>query len=79
MPLDGAIYGLASHGAFLGAFKPGNRSKAVKGCIWPAALRIRTRHANGDDVRLDRRGFGTAISVGEGCRRQRQRPASATR
>jgi phytoene desaturase len=30
-PLNGAIYGLASHGAFLGAFKPGNRSRAVKG------------------------------------------------
>ncbi|WP_135469894.1 phytoene desaturase family protein [Crenalkalicoccus roseus] len=29
--LDGAIYGLASHGAFLGAFKPGNRSKVVRG------------------------------------------------
>jgi diapolycopene oxygenase len=29
--LDGAIYGLASHGRFLGAFKPGNRSRAVKG------------------------------------------------
>ncbi|HYF09008.1 MAG TPA: phytoene desaturase family protein [Acetobacteraceae bacterium] len=29
--LDGAIYGLASHGAWLGAFKPGNRSKQVKG------------------------------------------------
>jgi phytoene desaturase len=29
--LDGAIYGLASHGAFLGAFKPSNRSKAIKG------------------------------------------------
>jgi diapolycopene oxygenase len=29
--LNGAIYGLASHGAFTGAFKPGNRSKAVKG------------------------------------------------
>ena len=29
--LNGAIYGLASHGAFLGAFKPGNRSRAVKG------------------------------------------------
>ncbi|WP_254453448.1 phytoene desaturase family protein [Siccirubricoccus sp. G192] len=29
--LDGAIYGLASHGAFLGAFKPGNRSRAVRG------------------------------------------------
>ncbi|APT56391.1 phytoene desaturase [Roseomonas gilardii] len=29
--LNGAIYGLASHGTFLGAFKPGNRSRAVKG------------------------------------------------
>ncbi|HZF75599.1 MAG TPA: phytoene desaturase family protein [Acetobacteraceae bacterium] len=29
--LDGAIYGLASHGAFMGAFKPGNRSRVVKG------------------------------------------------
>jgi len=29
--LNGAIYGLASHGKFLGAFKPSNRSKAVKG------------------------------------------------
>lgn len=29
--LDGAIYGLASHGKFLGAFKPGNRSPDVRG------------------------------------------------
>ena len=29
--LAGAIYGLASHGSFTGAFKPGNRSKQVKG------------------------------------------------
>ena len=29
--LDGAIYGLASHGRFLGAFKPGNRSRQVEG------------------------------------------------
>ena len=29
--LNGAIYGLASHGRFLGAFKPGNRSPDVKG------------------------------------------------
>jgi diapolycopene oxygenase len=28
--LDGAIYGLASHGRFLGAFKPGNRSREVR-------------------------------------------------
>jgi diapolycopene oxygenase len=29
--LNGAIYGLASHGTFLGAFKPGNRSRHVRG------------------------------------------------
>ncbi len=29
--LDGAIYGLASHGRFAGAFKPGNRSREVAG------------------------------------------------
>jgi phytoene dehydrogenase-like protein len=29
--LNGAIYGLASHGSFTGAFKPGNRSKHIQG------------------------------------------------
>ena len=29
--LDGAIYGLASHGRFMGAFKPGNRSRDLAG------------------------------------------------
>jgi phytoene desaturase len=29
--LTGAIYGLASHGRFLGAFKPSNRSKDIRG------------------------------------------------
>ncbi|RJS94275.1 NAD(P)/FAD-dependent oxidoreductase [Salinisphaera sp. Q1T1-3] len=29
--LDGAIYGLASHGKMMGAFKPGNRSRYVEG------------------------------------------------
>lgn len=29
--LQGAIYGVASHGKFTGAFKPGNRSRLVKG------------------------------------------------
>jgi diapolycopene oxygenase len=28
--LNGAIYGLASHGKFLGAFKPGNRSPDLR-------------------------------------------------
>jgi phytoene dehydrogenase-like protein len=29
--LNGAIYGLASHGQFVGAFKPANRSKDIRG------------------------------------------------
>ena len=29
--LNGAIYGLASHGTYLGAFKPPNRSREVAG------------------------------------------------
>jgi len=29
--LNGAIYGLASHGKFMGAFKPGNRRKDIQG------------------------------------------------
>ena len=29
--LDGAIYGIASHGRFMGAFKPGNRSREIAG------------------------------------------------
>ncbi|MFG0255686.1 MAG: phytoene desaturase family protein, partial [Rhodopirellula sp. JB053] len=29
--LNGAIYGLASHGKFTGAFKPGNRRKDIRG------------------------------------------------
>jgi phytoene dehydrogenase-like protein len=29
--LNGAIYGIASHGRFLGAFKPGNRSPDIRG------------------------------------------------
>lgn len=29
--LNGAIYGLASHGRFMGAFKPGNRSRELQG------------------------------------------------
>ena len=29
--LEGAIYGLASHGAYFGAFKPGNRARNIRG------------------------------------------------
>ena len=36
--LHGAIYGLASHGKFLGAFKPGNRSPDVRGPLFRRRL-----------------------------------------
>ncbi len=39
--LNGAIYGLASHGKFLGAFKPANRSRDLPVSIWPAEPPIR--------------------------------------
>jgi phytoene dehydrogenase-like protein len=38
--LNGAIYGLASHGRFMGAFKPGNRSRQVKGLYLAGGPRI---------------------------------------
>ena len=42
------IYGLASHGKFFGAFKPGNRSRDVKGLYLAggAAHPTRTRHVD---------------------------------
>ncbi len=54
--LNGAIYGLASHGRFIGAFKPGNRSRHVRGLyLAGGAAHPGPGHADGDDVRLDRR------------------------
>ncbi len=54
--LNGAIYGLASHGRLRGAFKPSNRSR---GRAWPLPGRRGgapgPRDADGPDVRLDRR------------------------
>jgi phytoene dehydrogenase-like protein len=38
--LNGAIYGLASHRRFFGAFKPGNRSRDLTGFIWPEVRHI---------------------------------------
>ena len=38
--LNGAIYGLASHGKFLGAFKPANRRKDLKGLYLAGVRRI---------------------------------------
>ena len=54
--LNGAIYGLASHGKWLGAFKPANRSPRRDGAV-PRRRRgpPRARDADGADVRLDRR------------------------
>ena len=54
--LDGAIYGLASHGRFNGAFKPANRSPDARQAL-PGRRRRASRpgHAHGHDVGLDRR------------------------
>ena len=41
--LDGAIYGIASHGKMFGAFKPANRSPDVKGLYLAGAPPIRGR------------------------------------
>ena len=42
--LNGAIYGLASHGRWTGAFKPANRvARRARACTSPAARRIRAR------------------------------------
>ena len=53
--LDGAIYGLASHGHCLGALKPGNRSPDARGLDLAGRLRgSRSGYADGAHVGLDR-------------------------
>ena len=53
--LHGAIYGLASHGKFLGAFKPGNRSPDVAGLYFAGgSAHPGPGRADGVDVGLDR-------------------------
>ena len=47
---NGAIYGLASHGTFTGAFKPGNRSRTCGPLPRRRRRPPRARHADGDDV-----------------------------
>jgi hypothetical protein len=73
--LNGAIYGLASHGAFTGAFKPG---KPVEGGEGAVSLRRRGAsgpgHADGDDVGLDR---GRRARPGCGLARHERGRASA--
>ena len=68
--LNGAIYGLASHGRFFGAFKPGNRSRDLPGPLSRRRRRAsRAGHADGADVRLDR---------GRRARHGPQRPTGPT-
>ena len=81
--LNGAIYGLASHGRLLGAFKPANRSPDVDG---PVPRRRRgppgPGHADGADVRLDRRRHARPDVGGAGASRRpgggSRRPAGAS-
>ena len=57
--LNGAIYGLASHGRFLGAFKPSNRSPDLAGLYLAGRRRPPgAGHADGAHERLDRCGCG---------------------
>ena len=54
--LNGAIYGLASHGRWTGAFKPSNRSPDLRGLyLAGGAAHPGPGHADGADVGLDRR------------------------
>ena len=81
--LDGAIYGLASHGRMLGAFKPANRSRDVQGLyLAGGAAHPGPGHADGPDVRLDRRrrpGPATEPSRRVPARRARKRTSRARR
>src|SRR3954451_4671611 len=66
--LDGAIYGLASHGRFFGAFKPGNRSREVPGLhLGRRGGPSGTGDADGHDVGLDRCRYARPR-----CRRRRR-------
>ena len=67
--LNGAIYGLSSHGRWNGAFKPSNASREVDGLFLAGgAAHPGPWNADGDDVRMDcggrsgcslsRRGYG---------------------
>ena len=56
--LNGAIYGLASHGKYLGAFQAGQSPQGHQGPLPGRRCRSPgTRDANGDDEWLDRGGF----------------------
>ena len=81
--LDGAIYGLASHGRFLGAFKPANRSPDVEGLyLAGGSAHPGPGHADGADVGLDRgrlRRRGQARRPGESRRRRGVTPPRSRR
>ena len=81
--LNGAIYGLASHGRLLGAFKPANRCRGRAGPL-PRGRRGAPGpgHADGADVRLDRRRHARPDVAGAGASRRpggcSRRPAGAS-
>ncbi len=84
--LDGAIYGLASHGSFTGAFKPGNRSKMVKGlylCGGAAhpgpgmPMVMMSGWIAADALDRDRGGRGMSDAAREAGRREAELPAAA--
>jgi phytoene dehydrogenase-like protein len=84
--LNGAIYGLASHGSFMGAFKPGNRSKFVKGlylCGGAAhpgpgmPMVMMSGWIAADAMDQDRGGRGMSESAREAGRRDRELATAA--
>ena len=84
--LDGAIYGLASHGSFTGAFKPGNRSRMVKGlylCGGAAhpgpgmPMVMMSGWIAADALDRDRGGRGMGDAAREAGRRESELPAAA--
>jgi phytoene desaturase len=84
--LAGAIYGLASHGSFLGAFKPGNRSKQVQGlylCGGAAhpgpgmPMVMMSGWIAADALDRDRGGRGMSAAAERAGRREAELPAAA--
>lgn len=77
--LDGAIYGLASHGKVLGAFKPGNRSRQVEGLYLAGGsahpgpgmpMALMSGWIAADTLDRDAGGAGAARDDADGARRQ---------
>ena len=72
--LNGAIYGISSHGVFNGAFKPANKSKELDGLYLAERGPSRPRHADGDDS-----GWIAANELDQDARKHQQQQANTRR